>query len=148
MGLKYRTPIGTLRDQRRKAESQLPLNGGRGNTLRFRNTDSLGDQLPTAGEYLKREHLIERLRNVLAADKSNAGLEHSEYEAIQDELARISQHQAASRQDGSKHPLELMIPKNMFIDSPFRYVIINGGKSSGDFESIPKLTSAPVNLDA
>ena len=151
MGLRFRTPIGSLREQRRKAEGQLPHQAGRATTLRYRNKESLGDSMATENEFGKRVSLIERLRTVLASDRSQAGASLSECQVLQDELARISHHQQVNRNDGSKTLVDLNVPRNMFFDSaaPFRYVIFDGGKKTIEFEQpIQKLQSAPTNLDA
>lgn len=155
MGLRFRTPIGSLREQRRKAEGQLPHQAGRATATRYRNTESLSASPSTPSETErdgnKRDSLIERLRTVLANDRTQGAGNASEYDVIQDELARISHHQAANRSDGSKTPVDLNVPRHMFFDAdaPFRIVVIDGGKKSGDFaDLIPKLHSAPSNLDA
>lgn len=149
MGLRFRTPIGSLREQRRKAEGQLPQFAGRASTLRYRNSESLDEASTSAGEFDKREGLIERLRSILVNEPHPSDI-LSEYQVIQDELARISHHQQAHRGDSSKGLVDLNVPRNMFFDSaaPFRYIVIDGGKNSSDFpDALAKLDSAPNNLD-
>ncbi len=150
MGLRFRTPIGSLREQRRKAEGLLPLPSSRQSKLRYRNTESLGDGVATESEFDKREILIERLRTVLASE-SNPIESLSEYRVLQEELARISHHQQANRNDASKSLTDLNVPRTMFFDSssPFRYLVIDGSKNSAKFaDPIAKLDCALVNLDA
>lgn len=149
MGLRFRTPIGSLREQRRKAEGQTPLNPSRPVSLRYRNTESLGDTGTTNIEFGKRESLIERLRTVLASEP-NPIENLSEYRVLQEELARISHHQQANRNDASKNLVDLNVPRTLFFDAsaPFRYIVIDGTKNASDFASpIPKLDSGLTNLD-
>lgn len=150
MGLRFRTPIGSLREQRRKAEGQpLSPQASKATPSRHRKFESLSDRFASVGEFDKRESLIERLRTVLASEP-NPDDSLSEYQVLQDELSRISHHQQTHRGDKSQGLADLNVPRNMFFDSaaPFRYIVIDGGKSSKDFEDrIDRLDSAPVNLD-
>jgi hypothetical protein len=149
MGLRFRTPLGSLREQRRKAEGLLPTQGLKTAPYRFRNTESSGDSVSVV-ESGKRDSLIERLRTVLASEPD---MESSltEYQVIQDELSRISHHQQVNRGDSAKALNDLDLPRTMFFDSaaPFRYIVIDGGKNSPDFfEPISRIENAPNNLDA
>ncbi|RYZ60154.1 MAG: hypothetical protein EOP07_01790 [Proteobacteria bacterium] len=149
MGLRFRTPLGSLREQRRKAEGLLPTQGLKTTQLRFRNTD-LSPESISVVESGKRESLIERLRTVLASEP-NIESSLTEYQVIQDELSRISHHQQVNRGDSAKALGDLDLPRTMFFDSaaPFRYIVIDGGKNSQDFfEPISRLENAPNNLDA
>ncbi|MBC7661209.1 MAG: hypothetical protein H7249_16045 [Chitinophagaceae bacterium] len=152
MGLRFRTPIGSLREQRRKAEGQVPAQVGRVATTRYRNSNGVDASMPVSdSEFGKRENLIERLRSVLADGRNDIDESLSEYQVIQDELARISHHQQVNRTEGSEGLIDLDVPRTMFFNSaaPFRYVVIDGGKKTNDFnQPLQRLNCAPVNLDA
>lgn len=159
MGIRNRTSIGTLREQRKSAENlpqaeAVKAKAPVASRARLQSqAQSLQPLAPGVSSHKapgeKSEHLLERLRTVL---KNERPLDESasDLSVIQDELARISQHHQSARAESAREILELEAPKRHFeTSSPFRYVVINGGKNEkdGDFPLIPKLDRAPSNFD-
>ncbi|RZA23263.1 MAG: hypothetical protein EOP10_13260 [Proteobacteria bacterium] len=149
MGIRNRTPIGTLREQRRSAEN-LPLLEAQAvkALVRVRAHKTPENSQPHAPE--RTENLIERLRTVLHSENSkNFDGTSSDYHVLQDELARISQHHQQNLSENTRDLVDLEAPrKHIETASPFRYVVIDGGKKSDDFALIPKLDRAPSNFDS
>ncbi|MES2743803.1 MAG: hypothetical protein V4655_00190 [Bdellovibrionota bacterium] len=149
MGIRNRTPIGTLREQRRSAENLPQVEAQAVKALmRVRSHKAPEHAQPHAPE--RTEDLIERLRTVLQSENSKTiDGTHSDYHVLQDELARISQHHQQNLSENARDLVDLEAPrKHIETASPFRYVVIAGDKKSDDFPTIPKLDRAPSNLDS
>lgn len=150
MGIRNRTPIGTLREQRKRAESVPQVEAVKAKATDLSRARSLmlsSDQDPNALSE-KSENLIERLRTVLRSENAKITEQASDYEVLQDELSRISQHHQHSRAEHIKDLVDLEAPrKHIEMATPFRYVVINGGKMSDDFPVIPKLDRAPSSFE-
>lgn len=159
MGIRNRTSIGTLRDQRKRAES-VPAKAeavkAKPQAVRARSL-ALGPDVDSSIPSDKSDNLIERLRTVLRSENSRLDDSSSDFELIQDELSRISQHHKQARAEDIKDLVDLE-PSRRHIEigsMPFRIMLINGGKASAgadhaspnDFPTIPKLDRAPSSLD-
>lgn len=148
MGIRNRTPIGTLRDQRRNAESVPQVEASKAKTpVRARAPKAtLDEKLEIPQE--TSDSLLERLRIVLRSEGGKSPDSLTEFQVLQDEITRISQHHQQSRTDNTKDLIDLDAPrKHIETAAPFRYIVINGGKSSPSFPLIPKLDRAPSSFD-
>jgi hypothetical protein len=151
MGIRNRTPIGTLREQRRSAENlpQVEAYPGSAQGRARIHKAPEGPQDPIRA-HDKSEDLIGRLRTVL--QKENSKVHDSsitDYLVLRDELARISYHHQLSMAEEARKLIDLEPPRgHLETSSPFLYVVIDGGKKSQDFPMIPKLDRAPSNLDS
>ncbi len=151
MGIRNRTPIGTLREQRRSAESANQPEASKPKVMasvraRISSQMPSGEADPRVLE--KGDSLLLRLRDVLKSDQGRELESQSDYQIIQDELSRIVQHHQQSRSETIQDLVDLTMPRKQIESrAPFRYIVIDGGKKTDEFSPIPKLERAPTNFD-
>lgn len=103
MGLRHRTAVSMIRMQRRQAEAsgarvhgKPPSRSARG--VSFSQIDPAAPRLPSAGHALHRHdqdeslRLLQRLREALHPWSDEKSQANKEYESLQDELQRLTQH--------------------------------------------------------
>jgi hypothetical protein len=103
MGLRHRTAVSMIRMQRRQAEAsgarvhgKPPTRSARG--VSFSQIDPASPRLPLAGNALHRHdqdeslRLLQRLRQALQPWSDEKSQANKEYESLQDELQRLTQH--------------------------------------------------------
>jgi hypothetical protein len=149
MGLRYRTPISTLRDQRLRAEQQhVPQQKVTASQLRVRALDSLhnsaNDGKSKDKDRQKSRELLERLRLALQDDTSHNDTS-TEYHSLQDEIARVKLRQMAGQEPGAA-PQEIQMDTYRASTQPFLLVLVPEAADSFP-KRIRRLDSPLANFD-
>jgi hypothetical protein len=108
MGLRHKTAVSMIRMQRRQAEAsgarvhgKRPSRSARG--VSFSQIDPVAQRLPSATNALLRHdqdeslRLLQRLREALHPWSDEKSQANKEYESLQDELERLTQHMSKQK---------------------------------------------------
>lgn len=141
MGLRYRTPISTLHEQRRRAEKEAVSGRVTVSHLRVRALESLQNGRSDGKDGAKGRELLDRLRQALQGEINPTQDAEQEYNALQDELARVNMRQMHGQNPAATAEIEIQMDAYRSSTQPFTLVLINNEES----KSFPKRIS---RLDA
>lgn len=147
MGLRYRTPISTLHEQRRRAEREKTAQRVTASHLRIRALESLRSNRHESNDGAKSRELLERLRLALQDENSQSQDASQEYHSLQDELARVNMRHMG---DQNTIPAEIEVSMDAYRSStqPFTLVLVNNSESKGFPKQIRRLESPLSNFSS